>query len=133
MKKIILFFICLAALLHAETPIVVADPKFGANGTALKLWDTDGHRLARTVSIPQDGAYLLQFKTCCSIVEGVNRIVKVDGTTALPSFFPTRAAGATMERTISRNFIPQTIKSLCFLISRKANTSSKSSMTKASG
>ena len=72
----------------ANAKKVVADPKFGADGTALKLWDTDGHRLAWVVSIPQDGAYLLHFKACCGIVEGVNRIVKVDGTDCGSVLFP---------------------------------------------
>ena len=42
-------------------------------------WDSDGHSLAWNVTVPQDGAYLLQLKACCDIFEGVRRIVKVDG------------------------------------------------------
>lgn len=72
----------------ADAKKVVADPKFGADGTALKLWDADGHRLAWDVTVPQDGAYLLQFKACCGIIDGVSRIVKVDGKDVGSFLFP---------------------------------------------
>jgi hypothetical protein len=72
----------------ADANKVVADPKFGADGTALKLWDTDGHRLAWDVTVPQDGTYLLQLKACCAIVDGVSRIVKVDGKDIGSFLFP---------------------------------------------
>ncbi len=72
----------------ADATKVVADPKFGADGTALKLWDTDGHRLAWNVNVPQDGTYLLQFKACCGIIDGVSRIVKVDGKDVGSFLFP---------------------------------------------
>ena len=72
----------------ADAAKVVADPKFGADGTALKLWDTDGHRLAWNVTVPQDGSYLLQFKACCGVIDGVSRIVKVDGKDVGSFLFP---------------------------------------------
>ena len=72
----------------ADAAKVVADPKIGSDGTTLKLWDKDGHRLAWDVTVPQDGAYLLQFKACCAIVDGVSRIVKVDGKDVGSCLFP---------------------------------------------
>ena len=67
---------------------VIADTKLGADGTALKLWDKDGHSLAWDVTVPKDSTYLLQLKACCAIVEGVNRIVKVDGNDVGSFLFP---------------------------------------------
>ncbi|MCR4572641.1 MAG: heparinase II/III family protein [Lentisphaeria bacterium] len=83
---------------------VVADKKLGADGTALKLWDKDGHRLAWEVTIPQDGAYLLQLKACCAIVEGVNRIIKADGKDYGSFLFPYTGGWSTVQNDFKELF-----------------------------
>ncbi len=66
-------------LVNKDANKVAAVTKVGSDGLALMYWDSDGHSLAWNVTVPQDGAYLLQLKACCDIFEGVRRIVKVDG------------------------------------------------------